>query len=912
MEHLVRRRWQLFWPPLAYLALALVMTWPLALQAGNALHGAGDPQLQAWILAWNAHVLRTDPGAIWQAPIFFPYPDTLAYTDNHILLATLSAPLLWLSANPVLVYNLLVLLSFVLSGWAVYGLVHDISGRRLAAFVAGTAFAFCHYRFAQVVHLQLLQTAWLPWALLFLRRLLQPPAAGGGQVGHALLFGLFAGIQCVTALYYAFFTVAVLGGYVALWALAAGWQRARGTAALPWRQAGLLGLGGLVAALVTLPLTWPYLGVYRTLGIVRSVRELDHWSAPLTAYLAGNPQSLLYSRLGEPFVASGEMVLAPGFLVLGLGLLALLQQPRREVIFWGLVAAAAFVLSFGTAVRFERDGPPLAIPLPYELLYTYLPGFGALRVPARWGMLVTLALAVLAGITISAWQARWRGRRAAWIGVTLLGLVLLEQASLPQQLALAAPLRDVPPVYGWLGAAEQDDIDVVLELPVGRIPRGEELQRITQRQFYSVQHWKALPVAFSGLIPFGTTELLAKVQSLPARETLEYLQITGVDTLVIHRNEADPEWLAQLTTGLDASGLAYRRAEVGAALVYTLRPFAGFAAEPPGGARGSVYISADERIPGILTLGAIRHWQAAGYELYGPGRNRFYAALRMPAAGQVFDYGLLADSEEPERYGFTAAGLGWQSNGLAFYARDPQLRANVALAQPVPGAYHPAYPAQLEVAITANEARIGATTVALAPPLTAGYLELDLVSLAAGSLRIGAAEYTLQPGFQRLQAPLALEQATTITGDPQTLALLQARVGAAPPPAADGGAGLAARADARFAGSVLRVAVTAGGGAEVLLDVRGAAALDDRPIHLLAGVQALPTDGGDLLFEVDLLDQAAPWLIHSEAAQDGRYIVYLKDAAQPYGPGRPVAQFRVRGGALVDAAPVPLPLTVVR
>ena len=125
----------------------------------------------------------------------------------------------------------------------------------------------------------------------------------------------------------------------------------------------------------------------------------------------------------------------------------------------------------------------------------------------------------------------------------------------------------------------------MLELPSGPIPRGAELERITWRMFNSRFHWKQLPVAFSGVIPFGTTDLLAEIQGLPDETALRYLQLAGVDTLVIHRDELPPDDLAALLAGLDASGLASRRSEVGPASVYTIAP-SGQTAPGCGGSSG--------------------------------------------------------------------------------------------------------------------------------------------------------------------------------------------------------------------------------------------------------------------------------------------------------------------------------------
>jgi hypothetical protein len=367
----------------AYLALAAAMTWPLAASPGTLLGGGLDPLLQSWILAWDAHALRTNPAGIWQAPIFFPYPDTLAYTDHHLAQLPIAAPVIWLTGNPALAHNLLVLLSYALSGLAVFLLAGEMLGENreqrtteprnhgtaepqnrrttertipdaqpssqalpatsdqpssivhrpssaLAAFVAGAAFAFCTFRMAQFVHLQMLQTAWLPLALLYLRRVLLPGTAGP-RWRDALLLALFVTVQCAAALYFSYFVALVLGLYIGLWAALALWQRLRHGERLPWGRLVPLAAAGLLAAAIVIPLTLPYLRVYQTLGIVRSARELENWSAPLQAYLAVDRCNHLYGRVGGPFEASGgEFALFPGALVSLLALAGVWAGLRGE------------------------------------------------------------------------------------------------------------------------------------------------------------------------------------------------------------------------------------------------------------------------------------------------------------------------------------------------------------------------------------------------------------------------------------------------------------------------------------------------------------------------------------------------------------------------------------------------------
>ncbi len=915
-------------PPLAYLSLAVVFTWPLVAHLTTALGSGLDPLLQTWVIAWNAHALTTDPRAVWQAPIFFPYPDTLAYSDHHLLLTLLALPLI-AAGGPVLAYNLLVLTSYALTGWAVYLLAHEMSTdscppwiRATGAFVSGAVFAFGTYRMTHFVHLQLLQTAWLPLALLFLRRLLRAPEDGGGGWRDAALFGAFAGIQCVTALYYASFTALALGLYATIWL---------GEAIRPplragfWRQIGGLALGAGVATIITAPLTLPYLRIYEYLGIVRSPRELDNWSAPLQAYLAVPPINRLYGARNWSAASGGEFALFPGFVTIGLataGMALTLWKPItnrksaaeggspvRDGLFLVLLGISAFVLSLGTGVRLERGSDVLPIPLPYPLLYERVPGFGALRVPARWAMLTHLALTLLAGMTL-VHLGRWLVSNRQHNLLAVVALALTGTAALAEHVATPVPLAtppSPPPVYAWLGA--QPDIQAVLELPVGPTPRGAELERITIRQFHQAQHWKPLATGYSGIIPFGTTDLLRRVQRLPDDDTLRYLALAGIDTLVIHRNEYDAEKLARLLAWADVTPLLRRRAEVGDALVYTITPEADMPSPLTAGV--SVFISSDERVPGVLALGLIRRWEAGGVVLHGAGRTRYYPNLKPILPGQVCDYGLLSVDEDPVAAGYDIERLRWRSNGLALYARDPRLIAALDLAQPVAGQFHPAYPSNLSVTIDAERMRIADTLIPLQTPLTHAYIELDIASLSEQAIVIGNTAYALSPGAVTVAAPIPLRQAVFIAGAPDATAIQRIRVLSAPRAPVPPEGALALSADSRFDGSRLSVRMRVGGTGALMVDVRGAATRDDRPIHLLEGVLPVPSDSDTLAFSVDLLMPDEPWKTNRGEVEDGRYIVYVKSAARPGAPGIPIATFSVRNGVISNPRPAPLPLRIV-
>ncbi len=111
----------------------------------------GDPLLNCWILAWDISRLPHALSGVWNAPNFFPYHDTLAYSEHLLGVAVLVAPVQWIGRNPVLTYNVAFIFSFVLAGSGMYLLAYGLTGNRVAAAVAGAAFAFCPYRADQVL-----------------------------------------------------------------------------------------------------------------------------------------------------------------------------------------------------------------------------------------------------------------------------------------------------------------------------------------------------------------------------------------------------------------------------------------------------------------------------------------------------------------------------------------------------------------------------------------------------------------------------------------------------------------------------------------------------------------------------------------------------------------------------------------
>ena len=340
MAHAVR--WKDVLLAAAVFSLAsLVYTFPLITAPAHANRlDSPDALLNAWIISWNLHQLATDPLHLFDANIFFPEQGSLAYSENLVTGALVAAPVAAFtgdtSANPIVLFNAVLLGAFMLTGVATFVLAYDLTGDRLASLLAGGLFAFAPYRFAHIPHLQLQLAFGIPLSLLFIRRLVMSEAGTSTRYA-AVGFALSAAATFGSSVYYAVF-VASVAPLVALTEIY--WlPRLRRRKAI-----GRLSLAGIGAIVLTLPLALPYLDKLEG-GTVRSLEAASHFSAGVTEYVSS------FSRV-HAFLPKAAEPLFPGFVAVGLATAALIGVSREGTRkwCWALIGATGVVLSAGPSL----------------------------------------------------------------------------------------------------------------------------------------------------------------------------------------------------------------------------------------------------------------------------------------------------------------------------------------------------------------------------------------------------------------------------------------------------------------------------------------------------------------------------------------------------------------------------------
>ena len=285
---------------LAFLALAVFWTWPLASHLSSRIpHDPGDPVLNTWLLWWNAHAVPFT-SRWWNPPMFFPMRGALALSEHLAGIGVIVTPLQLLHANALAAYNIALILSFALSGFFTFLLVGHLlrstsdSVRHLGALSAALAYGFGPYRAGQLAHLQVLTSQWMPLSLFAMHAHLDD-----GRRRWLALFAVGWLLQALSNGYYLLFFPVFIGCWL-LWFIDWRHRPARGLElAAVW--------GG--SSLLLVPILLEYAAVQRGLGLVRTAGEMALFSARPESFF--NASGMLALWRTKPTLTTEEF-LFPG------------------------------------------------------------------------------------------------------------------------------------------------------------------------------------------------------------------------------------------------------------------------------------------------------------------------------------------------------------------------------------------------------------------------------------------------------------------------------------------------------------------------------------------------------------------------------------------------------------------------
>lgn len=474
-----------------FIALAVAMTWPLAPNLDRAVSDPGDPYINIWILDWDWRATFSRPLSLFHANAFHPAKYSLAFSENLYGIAVLLFPLRAAGVSAIAAYNVAMLAGFAFCGFAAYLLGRHLTRSWTAGVAAGIFYAFLPWRFVHLSHLQHIWGGWLPLMLLAL--LLY---AGRPTRRRAVLFAAMFVMNGLTNIHYLFFGAFATAVTAAL--------------LLPrrsWRELALAMAGAL---LILAPFLYPYLAVAKMYGMQRTAEEVMRFSAVPRDWLPGAE---------EP-----ERKLFPGVLAYVAVLAALIAGRRQKphlalALLWIVIGFAG---SLGLHFVF------------HEFLFGGVPGFRAVRSPARWAVLAYIGISILIAILTSVLE-----RRKRWVAWIVPVAFMVELWSAPVRWFMTIP--EAPEVDRWLA---KQRVSAIARLPIGS-PGPEYLYL-----FRATAHGQRMVNGISGFAPKQYDELARLANETPIPDAfVDALREAGVELVVVHadmlgdRTVLTKEWI---------------------------------------------------------------------------------------------------------------------------------------------------------------------------------------------------------------------------------------------------------------------------------------------------------------------------------------------------------------------------------
>ncbi|MEH0936881.1 hypothetical protein [Micromonospora psammae] len=554
---------------LGSLLLAVALTWPtLRYPLYTLPQDYWDPSLQAWQMAWSGHILRTDPGMLWQSNAFFPEKDSFAFSDT--LLGYAPAGMIGTGPDAALLrYNIMFVLAHALATFGAYALARQLGSGRIGAAVAGASYTYAPWLLAQAGHLHIVSNGGIPLALAMLAR------GHGWSLRHgyrperrhegwtytgwmvaawqlSLGFGIGLPFAYVLA---GIGLVATVTWFLRRWVVRPV-KRPFGARLL---VADLI--GGLLFAGVGALLAIPYFRVAQAHpNAERTIGDIGVYSPPASGFFTAPAESRVWGALHEGARAAlpwhPEMTLLPGFALYALaagGLFFSIWRLRHRLL---LLAGVLVTMVLAMGTRFFGGT------LTYVPLFEYLPGWNGLRTPGRMMLWTTLLLGLLAAGAVSAFARRVReisaervpARPSPWLRVAAL---------LPLVLVVVEGLNTTPhPVV-----PEQPVAMRTVDGPLLVLPSSQNLDQPVM--LWSTSRFQEIVNGGSGFTPVQLDEVRRVTLAFPDQTSVDYLRTLGVRHVVLLRDQVvGTPWEVTVDTPVDQLGIT--REEVGDAVVFRL------------------------------------------------------------------------------------------------------------------------------------------------------------------------------------------------------------------------------------------------------------------------------------------------------------------------------------------------------
>lgn len=527
---------------------------PIAGRFGSVLLGTSifpyDTFLVAGILEWGRHALLSAHSSIFDWTAGFPLSNSLAVTENFLGWQIFYLPLRLLGVGIPAAYNILVLISLVISGVGAAILARRFGASHAGGALAGLVFAYGPFHLSHMLHLQTLGVCWIPFAILFVDQYIESHSP---RDAIGLAASIVISVLC--SIYLAVFLAIVLPMYAILcWIFGRYRFNARALG-------GLLATGIFAAALLT-PILSHYLRFSSDFGYAHDARTLAGFSMELAApfrmpdWMAAWAWTPLVRRTTWTTALSYTPAF-PGLVAIALAIYAIITLRRNKetcVTMWILVSLAVicFLLALGPILRpinLNPLGHAAWLPMPGKI-WLVIPG---IRWPMRIFFFAWLAGAILCGLGLTALERRV-GTRTRIIATVVIALVVIEYWParwFAGRSVVAPDPMSLSDAYPYL--ASEADRGGVVELPTAD-RSGWRTPFSTRYIYASAGHLRRVVALHGSVTPPVIDSLLRAANALPDSSSMRILLDHGVSRVVIHKDLMPRDSAENLVSELKRAG----------------------------------------------------------------------------------------------------------------------------------------------------------------------------------------------------------------------------------------------------------------------------------------------------------------------------------------------------------------------
>lgn len=521
--------------------MSVYITFPLILRMGDLVTGFGDELIITWIQNWIIHALFTNPFGLFDANLFYPYNNTLAYSDLHFTSSIFSIPALLFIGEPIATFNFTVFSSLVMVSFSIFILSWHLTKDYFPSILSGLLVLFSPAFLDKKVHVQILAIEWIPLAVLFF--VLFHTRKKTRYLILSMTFFLLQTYNSFMPGYFLVFFYFVYAVYLSF--------KDKSFFHFFLKRRHILIL--LLTISLIIPLVIPYYKASINYQLKRDIRDAIHFAIQPEDLLYPNEHTRLQKYLlSLPFNQHSQNDEFKygylGFIFTIMTIITLyyfIKNFRKKGFLINSLVTTSLVgliLSFGPALHLGRQTVhyPFLVPLPYALFYYLLPGFQGFRNSARFEMMFILFIAVAIAVMLSYLLKRYSSFLRTIVYIVLIFGVVIEY-NYPMKFQSISQKSEFPAVYHWLATTEKNSASIILPIYNWYMYGSAEEMK---RDYYSTVNFRRTVNGASGFAPPQWEKLVANLHAnFPDKTSIRSLKQLGINYIIVDKKAYDKEFL---------------------------------------------------------------------------------------------------------------------------------------------------------------------------------------------------------------------------------------------------------------------------------------------------------------------------------------------------------------------------------